>query len=170
MALGVLMISSLALPVLAEDSMTTSATGTPMTRHEIQDKLKGEREKLMGERKAQLAQLGETARVCLAAAVDKREAAVGAAFAAFSTSMTSALSTRRTALAAAWALTDAAARNAATKAAWQAWNTAAKSARQTLNAARRTAWSTFSTDRKACRPSTSIGVEAHESSSVDSSL
>ena len=87
---------------------------------------------------------------CMTSGVDKREAAISAAFTAFSTANQSALSARQTTLHTAWGLTDAKARRTAIKDAWTAFRTAKRQARATYNTAVKSAWSAFKTDAKAC--------------------
>ena len=89
--------------------------------------------------------------VCMQNAVDKRDTAVIAGFDAYHTSVSSALLTRKTALVAAWGLTDVTARNAAIRVAWKDYRTALSNARKTLRTARLAAWKQFHTDRRACK-------------------
>lgn len=88
---------------------------------------------------------------CMQAAIDKRDNAIMASWTSFGTAGTSALTTRRDALKAAWNLTDRKERAKATAAAWSAFKTASRDARKTFNDGRRGAWKQFYTDRKACR-------------------
>ena len=87
---------------------------------------------------------------CIQTAVDAREQSIGAAFSAFSTTESAALTARASALHTAWAITDATARRAARSAAWSTYTTANRSAFSTLRAARKAAWSAFATASKAC--------------------
>lgn len=88
---------------------------------------------------------------CMSAAVDKRDTAITTAWNTLSSSMTATLSTRKDALKAAWALTDATQRNAALKAAWATASKSVKTARSTFKTARQAAWKTFKTDAKTCK-------------------
>lgn len=128
--IAVALFGSLALAANAETTATTPATNRP---------------------RVDLA--------CMVNAVGKREAAIGAAFSTFSSAMQSALSARQSALAAAWALTDAKARRAGIRSAWETFRKAKRQARLTHNAAIKAAWSTFRTDAKACH-----GTASEESS------
>lgn len=104
---------------------------------------------------------------CVAAAVAKREAAIGTAFSTFSTAAQAALSARATALSAAWAMTDKTARRSAIKAAWRAYTTAIKASRKDLNTARHNAWAGFRTDTKACGPAATADEPASEGSDAN---
>jgi len=90
---------------------------------------------------------------CMKTTVVKREAALAAAVDAHYASMKTAMSTRATALAAAWGMTDASAREAALKAAHTAFRTSAKTATKTLRDARKAVWKTFKADAKTCKVS-----------------
>lgn len=87
---------------------------------------------------------------CVSAAVDKRDTALISLFSAFNTSVSTALTTRKDALKAAWLLTETSAREAALKAAWKAFNMTIRSARQTFKTAKKTAWETFKSEARAC--------------------
>ena len=88
---------------------------------------------------------------CVVAAVDAREQAIGAAFTTFSSAESSALSTRATALHAAWGLGDAKARKAGREAAWDAFKKANRAAYAALRSARKTTWDTFAKATRACK-------------------
>ena len=103
---------------------------------------------------------------CAKTAVEKRENAIIAAEDASSASMKTALTTRLTALSAAWGQTDTAAREAALKAAHSAFKGSWKTTSTTLRTARKAAWSTFKTDAKACKisiPSVEASAETSDS-------
>ena len=87
----------------------------------------------------------------MSAAVSKRDGAIIAALGTYYTSVNSALTTRKTALTAAWLITDPKQREAAIKAAHEAFKGTWKKARNTMNDARKAAWKTFQTDAKACK-------------------
>ena len=87
---------------------------------------------------------------CIQVAVGKRDDAIGAAVGTLATTLQQALSARKTALQAAWAMTDRKARRDALKAAWATYKTAARQARKTLTSADKAAWDQFRNDRKAC--------------------
>lgn len=95
---------------------------------------------------------------CVKPLVEAREKALGAAWTAFSASMSTAFSTRSSALSAAWSLTDVSARNAAIKAAWQAFAKSGKAAREAWKTAQKTARKTFRDGAKAC------GISASDAS------
>lgn len=162
----------LAGPVLADEMTTTSGSSTleqlKDQRKTLQDQIKAEREKEKEDRAAASAAKAEALRACVAAAVDKREATIDAGWSAYATATTANLSTRRTALAAAWAMTDRTARRTAIQAAWKAWRDSQRATAKTWHAAKQAAWSQFSKDRRACGSGASS--EAPENSSVDASL
>lgn len=87
---------------------------------------------------------------CMQTAVEKRDNAIMAGVDAYALSVKTALTTRRDALKAAWALTDATQRSAANKAAWTAFQGTWKKASQSVKASRKAAWAAFKTDAKAC--------------------
>jgi hypothetical protein len=86
---------------------------------------------------------------CMQNAVEKRDAAMIAAFDAFHTSAAAALTTRKTALKDAWGKTGDE-RKAALKDAWKTFQDSWKMAAKTLREAKKTAWKTFRTEAKAC--------------------
>lgn len=108
--------------------------------------------------------LDATQLACVGAAVEKRESALHAGFTALQTSITTAYATRHTSLVAAWAMTDADAREAAVKASWKAFKDSVKAARKTGKDVRLASWKTFKTEVKACglngKGGESEGVEA----------
>ena len=103
---------------------------------------------------------------CVQTAVDKREAAVGTAYDTYTTSIKTALATRKTALHNAWGVSEAKTRRLAIRDAWSAFRKSHKDARAAWHTARRSAWKTFETERRACKVPNS-GVE---NSAVDASL
>lgn len=88
---------------------------------------------------------------CVRTAVSTRESAVRSAYSTLSTSYLAGLDTRAMALDAAWMMTDKTARKSAREAAWKAWNTTAKSAREAFRTARKTSWDAYRTSAKACK-------------------
>ncbi|HTK05475.1 MAG TPA: hypothetical protein VL500_07855 [Candidatus Eisenbacteria bacterium] len=87
---------------------------------------------------------------CMAAATDKREPALIAAYAAKNTAIAAALNARKTALHDAWLKPTFKERHDALRQAWKEWRAAAKKARQDFRKARHEAWKQFYADRKAC--------------------
>lgn len=87
---------------------------------------------------------------CMKPAVLKREDALVLSADAYAVSLKASLAARRTALLAAWDLTDATARQTAISAAWTAFQTSRLTAQNTHKIARNAAWAQFSVDRKAC--------------------
>lgn len=90
---------------------------------------------------------------CVQNAIEKRDTAISIGVDVFATSVKSALTTRKDALKAAWAITKSQDRRIARKAAWAAYNKSAKDAHTALKTARNSAWSTYKTDIKACKAS-----------------
>jgi hypothetical protein len=135
-ALG-MALSLLALPVLAENT-TSSANSTNRT--------------------VDLAKMQ--------AAVDTRDSAIILAWDKYSTDVKSALETRKTALKAAWALTDKATRKTAIKGAWTNYRKAIKLARETFKKAKNDAWTQWRIDSKAAKGN----AEDNTSMSVDNTL
>lgn len=87
---------------------------------------------------------------CVQTAVDTRETAIGTAFSAFSSSVSSALSARKTALHDAWGMTDAKARREARNKAWSDFRTTNRAAYKTLRDAKTAAWKAFKEASRAC--------------------
>lgn len=93
---------------------------------------------------------------CVQKAVDAREATTQAAFTAFSTAQTKALTTRASALHNSWGQENASARRSARTASWTVYKASNKDAMDELHTAKRAAWTTFATASLAC------GVEVVE--------
>lgn len=89
---------------------------------------------------------------CMVTAVEKRENAIIAAFAAFTKAGEAALVARRDSLKTAWVLT-AEERTAGVKTAWETYKEEAKATRAALQAGRKAAWKQFKIDAKACKQS-----------------
>lgn len=107
---------------------TTTATGTPATKPKVSYDI-----------------------TCVQNAVEKRETALIGGVDTLSTSLKAALTTRKDALKASWAITDAKERRAARKAAWDNYRTGAKNAHTALKTTRKSAWDTFETEMKSCK-------------------
>jgi hypothetical protein len=88
--------------------------------------------------------------VCVQNAIEKRDSALIAGHTTFNTSIVNALTARKDALKAAYALTDKNATKAAKKTAWSNFTTAQKNAHDSMRSVRKTSWNTFNTDMKAC--------------------
>lgn len=104
--------------------------------------------------------------VKMQAAIDTRDTAILLAWDKYSTDVKSALEARKTALKAAWALTDKAIRKTAIKGAWTTYRSAIKSARETWRKAKKDAWIQWKIDSKAAKGN----AEDNTSESVDNSL
>ncbi len=89
---------------------------------------------------------------CTFAALDKKDTAEVTAHEAFDAGAKTALSTRKTAITAALALTDATARKDAVKKAQEDFKASIKTLNQTMRTAQRATQQTFKTERKACAP------------------
>jgi len=98
--------------------------------------------------------------VCAQAAVDTREQAILNSLSAFTTSLQNAFSTRKTALHAAWAISDSGQRKAAIKSAWMTFKQSKQLAQRTFRNARRIAWTNFKTAARQC--GTSITDESYK--------
>jgi hypothetical protein len=105
---------------------------------------------------------------CVQTAVDTRDTAIIAAVNAYTTAVMTALSTRKDALKAAWAIPAAKDMKAALKTAWTNYGVAAKAARKALSDAKKSAWTAFAAARKACKAPASI--ESGATSGVDANL
>ena len=105
-----------------------------------------------------------TAISCVAPVVTTRETAIGAAFSAFSTAQSSALSTRQAALRAAWSKTTVKDVRAGVQDAWKAYRTAHSAAVKTHRQAVKAAWVKFRTDAKVCHPTKGVPVESGNAS------
>ena len=103
---------------------------------------------------------------CIQGAIADRDNAIIAAVNTYHTAVVSALTARRDAFSAAWAITDRAARREALKTALEAFRSARKGAAEAFRKARENAWSEFSKDRKACGVSAQEGQNAR----LDSAL
>lgn len=88
---------------------------------------------------------------CMKTAVEKRETAMQSAFDKFSSSIKSALQSRKSALSAAWSITDKKERNTAIKTAWANFKTSKKSTVETFRTERLAAWKQFVKNRKECK-------------------
>jgi hypothetical protein len=82
---------------------------------------------------------------CMQTAVDTRETALMTAFDSFNADVKSALTDRKAALNAAWAMSEGTARSAAIKEAWSDWKAAKKTAHSELKKDKTAAWTTFKT-------------------------
>ncbi len=103
---------------------------------------------------------------CMQAAIDKRETALIAGVDVYSASVKTALTVRKDALKAAWAITDKTARNTAIKAAWTAFQGTWKNASAAMKTVKKSAWAAFNTDAKACKQTGADSAGA----SVDANL
>lgn len=133
---------ALAVPAFAEESGEMQSSSSSVSSMEGRMMMKKDKKEMKG---------GATVdSACMQTAVDKRDTAIMAAVDAYAVSVKTALTTRKDALKAAWALTDKAQRETASKAAWTAFSGTWKKASQSTKAARKAAWATFKTDAKAC--------------------
>ncbi len=112
------------------------------------------------------ATLSVEAKACMQNAVDKRDSAIILAVDTFSSSIKSALSTRKDAFKAAWGQSNKVDIRLGLRTAWDAYSKSAKEARRALNAARKAAWTQYRTDARACKPS----VEDKSNEGADTQL
>ncbi len=136
-----------AAPAFANESGRSddNGQGRPELREMRRENRMEKKEKLEA-----MQNLNATQLACVAAAVNARETAVGTAFDALNVSLKSALGTRKTSLAAAWLLTDGAARSTAIKASWKAFKDASRTAHKTAKVAKKDAWKGFKDAVVAC--------------------
>jgi hypothetical protein len=104
---------------------------------------------------------------CMQTAIEIRDTAIIAAVDTYATAAKAALTARKTALKAAWALADRTERRTAIKAAWDTYRKAIKDARTAFKTSRKTAWDTYKSDAKACKPTKTQDMS---NQSVDNSL
>ena len=97
---------------------------------------------------------------CMGAAVATRETALGNARSKLSSSTGAALADRRTALVAAWNISDTATRARAISAAWKEWKAGKKAAHNDFRKERRAAWETF---KKTAKDSCKVRTPKEES-------
>lgn len=90
---------------------------------------------------------------CIQDAIEKRDSAIVPAFNAFSSSVVTALETRKTELKAAWEKTNTAERRLALRDAWKKYKKAVTDARKQLRTAKKTAWQQFAQEAQACKVS-----------------
>ncbi len=97
--------------------------------------------------------LTDTAEVmaCVKKAVEKRETTIQTAFDDFTTTIKSALQTRKNELLAAWDISERNERRIAIQNAWNKFREAKRTAIRTFNQARLTAWKQFTIERRACK-------------------
>ncbi len=107
---------------------------------------------------------------CVKNAVSVREDALIGAFSKFNTSMTSALSAKKTALLDAWSKTEKKERQDARKSAWSTFKSAKKSAASSYKSEKKAAWSTFkSTVTSTCK-AVALGGEETEKGAEEPAL
>jgi hypothetical protein len=96
---------------------------------------------------------------CVKAAVQKREAAIDNAFSTQYTALNSALVARKTALDAAWSLTDMRSIRAAVVKAHKDYATSVKAANLASRTSRKATWATFQADSKLCKTPAATALE-----------
>ena len=99
---------------------------------------------------------------CMQDAVGKRETAIMTSVDAFHSSVSAALTARKTSLIAVWTITDRTVRNTAIKTAVATYRTSLASARTAFRTARKSAWAIFTVDRRAC----GLPSNAHDSANA----
>ncbi len=107
---------------------------------------------------------------CAQNAVEVRDTAIISALSVFSSSMTTALTVRKDALKASYALVTKQERSTAHKAAWSVYRASASKTHETLRLARKAAWSSFDTTKKTCKDSERNKEDVQESSNTTMSL
>lgn len=111
-------------------------------------------------------QLSGVVVTCIKTALEKRENTVISAVTTYQGSNLTALTTRKTALLAAWDKTTKSEVKTAVAAAWKAYKTSLSTLKSTLHTARDAAWKAYKTEVKTCK-STSL-VESVDTSSANS--
>lgn len=89
---------------------------------------------------------------CMQTAVETRDTAIIAAFDTYTTTVKAALTARKDALKAAWAVTNKKDRRTAIMTAWSTYKKALQDARAALKASKKTAWDAFKAASKVCKP------------------
>ena len=107
---------------------------------------------------------------CMSTAVDVRDTAMINAYDSYSVSVKALLTTRRSALKAAWLVADADAREDAVLKAWVDFRTSLKTAKQTFKEARQKAWDTFKDTRKTCGGGKEANEKPASGDAVDAQL
>ncbi len=133
------MVALFAMPQVSEASSHTNATSTQMRKAKVDA-------------------------VCMQTAVGVREDAIQSAWTTFSSSTLAALSVRKSALNAAWGLTDLKAQKTSIIKAWKDWKKSSKDAHMTLKKDRKAAWETF---KKTAKNTCKITTPGDESLSTD---
>ena len=95
--------------------------------------------------------ISSEALACVATAVGTREDAIASGLTAYTTAMSSAFSSRKSALVAAWAMPARTDRNAAIKSAWSAFHSSEKTATASWKQSKKEAWSVFKTASVDCK-------------------
>ena len=106
--------------------------------------------------------------ICIAAAVSTREASLGAAVTTLNSDVSSAYSSRASALAAGYALTDKTSIHTAVRNAWQTFGAALKLGRKSWQSAREGAWTQFRAAAKACGASGDSSISDGGNASMES--
>ncbi len=112
--------------------------------------------------------LSSDAIACMKTAVEARETSIISATSAFHSSVAAALDARKTALLAAWSLSDATEIKTAIKSAGDGFGSSHKTASKTFESAKKTAMTTFKSSQKSC--GVSGDADAGSISSSSSSL
>lgn len=103
--------------------------------------------------------------ICVQNAVKVREASIGTAFTNFSSSISTTLTVRASALDAAWGTSDAKTRKTLRNEAWTNYKKANQTAKATFKTNKKAAWDTFKTASKACKTSV-VESEVNDSLSI----
>ncbi len=110
--------------------------------------------------------LNPTTIACVRTAVTNRESSLDSAIGIYTQSVNTAYSTRASALASAYTLTDRTSIRNAVRAAWSAFNSSMKSARKAWQSARESAWNTFRTASRTCKVPSDISDQSNMGSDV----
>ena len=148
---GALLIALSALGQTATPTATPSISPSTSPMHDRDDDRENNNENKKNDKQDRDTNVLTVAdRTCMQNAVNKRDTAIVSAVDKYSTSVKSALTTRRDALKAAWALTDAKESKKARNAAWDMYRKSIKTARRLFSQDKAAAWKQFKIDAKAC--------------------
>lgn len=149
LALGLLATS--AAPVFADEATVNAGTNTNTTVTTTDDdKDNGKHKGWKLEKKENKKDQTPVDLVCMQNAVVTREDAIIAAFDTYHANVKTALTTRRDALKAAWAISDRDDRKEAIRKAWSDFKGTWKKERKALNEAKKATWKKFNETSKTC--------------------
>ena len=111
-------------------------------------------------------QLSGTVVTCITTALEKRETTIVSSVTTFQNNSSTALTTRKASLLAAWTKSTKSEIKTALSAAWKTYKSSMTTLKATVNTAKKTAWATYKTEVKACKGTTLL--QSLDSSSLSS--